>query len=161
MRREDLQKIALDEARKALGVTDRPDLKFERRGGLEEWDEGIYRNVFEVNFRVWKPVALVDTELDAKTGEVLSWRDKVKIQESGEGFLTRQEAIQIAMTGVELPDRAGNPEIKAIIEDGKSMTLVIWTFRTSPLETKSTTLEVMIHPGTREICGVRRLYDER
>ncbi len=71
MRREDLQKIALDEARKALGVTDIPDLKFERRGGLEEWDEGICKNVYEANFRVWESVAVVDTELDAKTGDVL------------------------------------------------------------------------------------------
>jgi len=156
VKKEELQKIALDEARKALGVTDIRTMKFERRGGLEEWDDGLNRNVFEANFRVWKSLALVDTELDAKTGEVLSWRDKVKIQEPGEGALTIREAIQIAMARVEIPDYAGNPEVKTITEDGKSMTLVIWTFRTSLLDAKPKTVEVMIHPGTRGICGVRR-----
>jgi len=156
VKKEELQKIALDEARKALGVTDIRSVKFERRGGLEEWDEGLYRNVFEVNFRVWKPLALVDTELDAKTGEVSSWRDKLKVQESGEGALTIREVIQIAMAGVEIPDYAGNPEVKTVTEDGKSMALVIWTFRASLLDARPKTVEVMIHPGTREICGVRR-----
>ena len=84
MNRENLLKIALNEARRASGLTNDLRLDFKQRGSIIEWDEGVYKNTFEVVFKVWKSVALVDVELDANTGKVLSWYDKINNQEFGE-----------------------------------------------------------------------------
>ena len=155
MEKERLRRIALDEARQALGLTDEYGLKFEQQGSVEEWEDGICKNLFEVSFRVWEPVVLIDLELDAQTGDVVSWRDEMAVRAAGEDLLTREDAVQIARSNVELPASAGLPEVKSVMMEGKPITVVNWTFRTSVAE-KPTTVEVSIHPGTREVCGVRR-----
>lgn len=153
--RRNLNRIALEEARQALGLTNESDLKFEQQGAVVEWDEGVYKNIFRTKLRVWQLITLIDLELDAQTGEVLSWQDKSSMQKLGEGFLTREQAIQIAKANVKLPDNAGFPDVRSITADGKSITLVAWTFRTS-IAAKPRTIEVMIHSGTKEVCGVRQ-----
>ena len=154
MDKENLNNIAVSEARKALGIRDDVRLKFGRRGGEQKWDEDVHRNVFRANFRVWKPVALVDMELDAETGEILSWIDQNCVQESGDETLTGEEAIRIAEENVELPRNAGYPQVRNVLERGKPVTLVVWTYGTTQLTSR--TLEVMLNPETRKICGIRQ-----
>ncbi|MFX0198089.1 MAG: hypothetical protein ACFFCW_18375 [Candidatus Hodarchaeota archaeon] len=156
MKREDLQKIALREASRALGLTDVSGYQFEQRGSTTEWDDGVYKNIFEVIINVWKPVAIVDIELDAKTGEVFSWYDKIKVQESGEGILSKEEAIQIARASVTIPENVGPPQVSEIIKNGRIMMLVVWKSRISSLKHRPRTVEVIIHPGTKKVCSVRQ-----
>lgn len=153
--RRNLRRIAIDEAQQALGVASESGLKFEQRGSVVEWDEGVYKNIFRTNFRVWQLIALVDVELDAQTGEILSWQDRTRTEEPGEGVLTREEAVGIARANVKLPDNVGFPEVRSTVIDGRLMTVVSWTFRTS-IAAKPKTMEVMIHSGTKEVCGVRQ-----
>lgn len=155
MNRDDLLRRALDEAREALELSGKPGFKFERRGGMEEWDDGMYRNVFEANFKVWEPIALVDVELDAKSGEVLSWRNETAMRVVAESVLTREEAVKIARVNVDVPDSAGFPEVTSIMEAGRPIIVVTWTFKPT-ITAESKKVEVMIHSGTREVCGVRR-----
>ena len=155
MNREELRRTAIQEARKALKVMDKSGLKFEQRGCTEEWDNGIYRDIFRITLRVWEPVALVDAELDAETGEVLSWRDETAMRVAAESVLTREEAVQIARANVDVPDSAGFPEVTSIMEAGRPIIVVTWTFKPT-ITAESKKVEVMIHSGTREVCGVRR-----
>ena len=153
--KRNLHRIAIDEAQQALGVENESGLKFEQRGSVVEWDEGVYKNIFRTNFRVWQLITMVDVELDAQTGEILSWQDKTGIERPGEGVLTREEAVGIAKANVKLPDNVGFPEVRTAVVDGRLMTVVSWTFRTS-IAAKPKTMEVMIHSGTKEVCGVRQ-----
>ena len=155
MKQDELLRIASDEARQALGLVDEPRLKFERRGGVREWNEGIYRNVFQAKFRVWRTAELIDVELDVETGEVLSWRNETAMRVVAESVLTREEAVRIARENVDVPDSAGFPEVTSIMEDGRPITVVTWTFRPT-IAAEPGTVEVMIHSGTREVCGIRR-----
>lgn len=72
MKNEDLIERAKEEAGIALGLSDEPEAIYEEIESMEEWDKGIYKNVYEIKFRVWKPVAKMDIEMNANTGEVLS-----------------------------------------------------------------------------------------
>jgi len=156
MEREELLKIAVSEARKALELEDKPGWRFERRGLIDEWEEGLCKNIFDVNFRIWEPIALVNTELDAGTGEITSWQDRAKIHESGEGVLAREKAIQIAEANVEVPAGTGIPEVNSVMEDGRSVTLVTWFSGRFSTTAEPVNLEVMINPSTGKICGIRR-----
>jgi len=144
-----LQKIALDEARQASGIR---GVKLEQRGGTWEWDEVVYKDIFEAKFRIWKPLTTLDVELDPDTGEILSWFNREKFQKSGDRILNREEAIQIAKAQIENPDSPGSPEVINILKDGRPMVLVTWRLRA-----RSMILEVMINPGIREVCGIRRV----
>lgn len=156
MNKDELNNIALDEAKRALGLSDGSGFRFERRGGITEWDDGICKNVFRANFRIWKPIVLMDLELDVNSGEVVSWYDKTRAQMPGDGILTRNEAIQIARSEVKVPESADPPMVKNVLEKGRTMTVVIWTLRPAQLAAKAKTLEVVIHPGTRRVCAVRQ-----
>ena len=122
---------------------------------MREWDESTYRNISETRFRVWKPVLTMDIELDAVTGEVVSWRDETAMRVAAESVLTREEAVQIARANVDVPDSAGFPEVTSIMEYSAPITVVTWTYR-STIAAKQKKVEVRIHSGTREVCGVRR-----
>jgi hypothetical protein len=81
--KDNLRKLAEAEALRALGLRDRTGIRFEQRGGVSQWDEGVYRNRSEFRFRVWKRLVLYDVELDARTGEVLSWHERISGRNSG------------------------------------------------------------------------------
>ncbi|UCF85621.1 MAG: hypothetical protein JSV50_08320 [Desulfobacteraceae bacterium] len=71
IKNEDLIERAKEEAEIALELSDEPGAIYEKIESMEEWNEGIYKNVFEIKFRVWKTVAKMDIEMNADTGEVL------------------------------------------------------------------------------------------
>jgi len=152
---ESLLRTALKEARQAFGLTHEPSLQFEPGGIEREWDQTTYRNTFEIQFRVERCIRLVDLELNTETGEVLSWLDRVKLEETSEGFLSREEAIRIAERAVQMPEGDGSPHVYNVVEHGKQMMAVTWTFRVPQLEAESKIVEVLINPQTKEVCGVR------
>ena len=75
MENKELYNIAQQEIKNALKIKDEREIDFRFRGNVKEWDDTVYKNVFEVVYNVFKITHTVDLEIDANSGEILNWKE--------------------------------------------------------------------------------------
>jgi hypothetical protein len=75
MNNKELNMIALQTAKNILKVSDENKFRFQIKGSVREWDETVYKTIFEVVYNIFKITYIVDLEMDSETGEVLSCKE--------------------------------------------------------------------------------------
>jgi len=75
MENKKLNEIALQEAKKILKAYDEQEFNFQLKGSAKEWDDAVYKTTFEIVYNVFKTAYIVDLELDANSGEILSCKE--------------------------------------------------------------------------------------
>ena len=79
MDKNELNKIALESTKNILSNSDENEFRILLKGTVKEWDDAVYKTVFEAAYNIFKKTHIMELEMDPETGEVLSCK-KIEVK---------------------------------------------------------------------------------
>ncbi len=75
MDNKELNKITLESTKSILTNSSENEFRILLKGTVKEWDDTVYKTVFEAVYNIFKKIRIMEFEMDAETGEILSCKE--------------------------------------------------------------------------------------
>ena len=144
-----LEKLKLRETRTAPEIV----------GSSSRWNPVLLRKVSETTVRAEGRSVMV--RVDEDTGEMIGWRYLDAATASPKIKTTKEEALRIAQSEIELPANAELESVEMINRGGAGYTAIVkWKHMVKGIEVENDYIMVKINPETGEVISVTKNWSE-
>lgn len=158
--------ILSDEIRKKSMEIALEKLKLKEKRAMPEivrsssrWNPVLLRKISETTVRAEGRSVMV--RVDEDTGEMIGWRYLDAATASPKIKITKEEALRIAQSEIELPADAELESVEMVSRGGAGYAAIVkWKHMVKGIEVENDYVMVKINPETREVISVTRNWSE-
>lgn len=156
--KNEIKKRALEIALEKLEL-ERTEAQPEITKSTTQWNPVLLRNISEITVRSAEESIII--RLDQDTGENVGWRYPEKRISSKRIEITKEEALEIAKSEIEIPNDAELEFIKMFNRGGIGHTSIVkWKHLVQGIEVENDYIIVKINPETRDVISVIKNWSE-